>query len=282
MPCLHCRTFPGSSLPGRKCPTTTSWTLTPLYGDVPFSKQSRQSSSSSIRHRRASLSVRFERAYLNAVECDPVSAFGGIVGLTRELDMKTAERIAGNFTEVLVAPSFAPGVVEFLSSTRANLRVISWQGGRVSSFQFTGTWSGILVQEDSLPPVPAEGTGQWIGKPRPDLWNDLLFAWKTCALSKSNAIVVVAGGKTLGIGRGFTSRVDAVQWALDKAGGAARGAVLASDAFFPFADSIELASRAGIQAIIQPGGSIRDKEVFEAANSAGISLFITGRRTFRH
>jgi phosphoribosylaminoimidazolecarboxamide formyltransferase/IMP cyclohydrolase len=229
-----------------------------------------------------SLGCDLERAYLDAVDCDPVSAFGGIVGLTRELDMKTAERIAANFTEVLVAPSFAPGVVDFLSANRPNLRVISWQGGRVSSFQFTGTWSGILVQEDSLPPMPEEKTGQWIGKPRPDLWQDLVFAWKSCALSKSNAIVVAAEGKTLGIGRGFTSRVDAVQWAVEKAGEAARGAVLASDAFFPFSDSIELACRAGIQAIIQPGGSIRDKEVFEAAESAGISLFITGRRTFRH
>ncbi|NLI95664.1 MAG: bifunctional phosphoribosylaminoimidazolecarboxamide formyltransferase/IMP cyclohydrolase [Synergistaceae bacterium] len=223
-----------------------------------------------------------EQAYLNAVQCDPVSAFGGIVGLTRELDMKTAERIAANFTEVLVAPSFAPDVLDFLSSQRPGLRVIQWNGGRVSPFQFTGTWSGVLVQEDALPPLPAEMEGQWIGTPRRDLWPDLLFAWKCTALSKSNAIVVASGGSTLGIGRGFTSRVDAVQWALAKAGEGARGAVLASDAFFPFPDSIELAAAAGISAIIQPGGSIRDQEVFESAKSKGISLFISGRRTFRH
>lgn len=229
-----------------------------------------------------SLGTDLEQAYQNAVECDPVSAFGGIVGLTRELDMKTAERIAANYTEVLVAPAYAPGVVEFLSVNRPNLRVIHWQGGRVSPFQYTGTWSGVLVQEDCLPPLPKESNGEWIGKPRPELWADLLFAWKSCALSKSNAIVIAAEGKTLGIGRGFTSRVDAVQWALGKAGESSRGAVLASDAFFPFADSIELAAAAGIQAIIQPGGSIRDKEVFKAADSLGVSLFITGRRTFRH
>jgi len=229
-----------------------------------------------------SIHSNLEQAYLNAVQCDPVSAFGGIVGLTRELDMKTAERVAANFTEVLVAPSFAPGVLDFLSSQRPNLRVIQWSGGRVSSFQFTGTWSGMLVQEDSLPPLPDERDGRWVGTPRHDLWADLLFAWKCCALSKSNAIVVASRGSTLGIGRGFTSRVDAVQWALAKAKEAARGAVLASDAFFPFPDSIELAAAAGISAIIQPGGSIRDSEVFEAAISKGLSLFVSGRRTFRH
>ncbi len=223
-----------------------------------------------------------ERAYLNAVECDPVSAFGGIVGVTRELDRKTAEKIAANFTEVLVAPSYAEGVVDFLASTRPNLRVVLWKGGRVSPLQFTGTWSGILVQEDKLPPLPDEKSGEWIGTPRPDLWKDLIFAWKSCALSKSNAIVIAAEGKTLGIGRGFTSRVDAVHWALEKAGVMAKGAVLASDAFFPFPDSIDLAASAGIAAVIQPGGSIRDKDVFEAAKAKGIPLFITGRRTFRH
>lgn len=223
-----------------------------------------------------------KQAYEEAVACDPVSAFGGIVGVTKELDMETAERIAANFTEVLVAPSYAPGVVEYLSDNRPNLRVIQWQGGRVSPFQFTGTWSGILVQKDMLPPLPEEKSGEWVGPSRPELWDDLLFAWKACALSKSNAIVVASGGKTLGIGRGFTSRVDAVQWALAQAGDSSSGAVLASDAFFPFADSIELAAEAGIKAIIQPGGSIRDKEVFEAAKSLGVSLFITGRRTFRH
>jgi len=229
-----------------------------------------------------SLGANLEQAYLEAVECDPVSAFGGIVGVTRELDMGTAEKIAANFTEVLVAPSFALGVVDFLAGSRPNLRVVQWQGGRVSPFQYTGTWSGILVQEDRLPPLPEESSGEWVGTPRPDLWADLVFAWKSCALSKSNAIVVAAEGKTLGIGRGFTSRVDAVEWAIGKAGEFSRGAVLASDAFFPFSDSIELAARAGIQAIIQPGGSIRDKEVFDSAKSLGISLFITGRRTFRH
>jgi phosphoribosylaminoimidazolecarboxamide formyltransferase/IMP cyclohydrolase len=172
--------------------------------------------------------------------------------------------------------------VDFLAGSRPNLRVVQWQGGRVSPFQYTGTWSGILVQEDSLPPLPEESNGEWVGAPRPDLWADLVFAWKSCALSKSNSIVVAAEGKTLGIGRGFTSRVDAVEWAIGKAGGSSRGSVMASDAFFPFSDSIELAARAGIQAIIQPGGSIRDKEVFDSAKSLGISLFITGRRTFRH
>lgn len=229
-----------------------------------------------------SVGPNLEKAYSNAVECDPVSAFGGIVGVTRELDMKTAEQVAANFTELLVAPSFAPGVVEFLAQSRPNLRIILWKGGRVGSLQFTGTWSGILVQEDALPPLPDQEKGEWVGRPCPDLWEDLVFAWKTCALSKSNAIVIASGVRTLGIGRGFTSRVDATEWALSKAGDASRGAVMASDAFFPFPDSVELAAKAGIKAIIQPGGSIRDGEVFETARKLGVSLFITGWRTFRH
>lgn len=121
-----------------------------------------------------------------------------------------------------------------------------------------------------------------MGEPRNDLWPDLILAWKAACLGKSNAIAVVKDGGTVGIGCGFPSRVDAVRWALERAGEKARGAVLASDAFFPFADSVELASQAGIAAIIQPGGSVRDEEVKEAALRLGVSMFLSGWRTFRH
>ena len=124
--------------------------------------------------------------------------------------------------------------------------------------------------------------GTWVGTPRPDLWDDLLFAWKTAAITKSNAISIVKNGSALGIGGGFTNRVDAAAYALNLAGEKAKDAVLASDAFFPFADTVELAAKAGIVAIIEPGGSIRDKEVMERAEELGLSMFIGGTRTFRH
>ncbi|NCB17915.1 MAG: bifunctional phosphoribosylaminoimidazolecarboxamide formyltransferase/IMP cyclohydrolase PurH, partial [Synergistales bacterium] len=154
--------------------------------------------------------------------------------------------------------------------------------GRASTLQYTGTWSGILVQQDSLPLLPVPEKGEWVGRPRPDLWDDLIFAWKAAALSKSNAISIVTDGEAVGIGRGFCSRLHAVEFAVKQAGGRAQGAVLGSDAFFPFPDGVEAAAQAGIAAIIQPGGSVRDGEVSEAAEKLGISMFLSGWRTFRH
>ncbi len=221
-------------------------------------------------------------AYRKALSCDPVSAFGGIVGFTREVDLETAREVAGTFTEVLVAPAFCEEAVAFFREEKPNVRLLRWKGGRVLEQQITGTWSGILVQQDTPAPLPVPEKGEWVGEPRADLWNDLVVAWKACYLSKSNAIVFVKDGATVGIGRGFTSRVDAAEWAAHQAGDKAKGAVLASDAFFPFPDSIDKAAEAGISAIIQPGGSIRDKEVFAAAREKGISMYISGWRTFRH
>lgn len=221
-------------------------------------------------------------AYSKAFACDPLSSFGGIVGFNRTVTMETARAFTKNFAEVLVAPGFPEDVVEYLQKERPNLRVLAWDGGRVSPIQVTGTWSGLLMQEDSMPPLPDPQKGKWVVKDREDLWDDLLFAWKAAALCKSNAIVVASRKATTGIGSGFTSRVGAVRWALDQAKDKACGAVMASDAFFPFADSLEEASRAGIAAIIQPGGSVRDKEVIEAAERLGISMFLSGARTFRH
>jgi phosphoribosylaminoimidazolecarboxamide formyltransferase/IMP cyclohydrolase len=187
-----------------------------------------------------------------------------------------------HFLEILVAPDFAPEGLAHLQERRPNLRIIQWQGGRLSSQEIRSTWSGYLVQQDSLPELPSPEKGTWVGAPRLDLWGDLLFGWKAVALCKSNAIAVVKNGETLGMGRGFTSRVDAVTWALQQAGERARGAILASDAFFPFPDSIEKAGEAGIEAIIQPGGSKKDPEVMQAAERLGITMFLSGGRTFRH
>ncbi|MBL3538548.1 bifunctional phosphoribosylaminoimidazolecarboxamide formyltransferase/IMP cyclohydrolase [Aminivibrio sp.] len=221
-------------------------------------------------------------AYEKAVGCDPVSAFGGVVGISKKLDMETVLAIADRFTEVLLAPDYDEETVEILKEKKPSLRVLRWKGGRVSPMQFTGTWSGLLVQQDSLPPLPLPDKGEWIGKPRPDLWEDILFAWKVAALSKSNAISIVKNREAVGIGRGFCSRLHAVDFAVRQAGEKARGAVMGSDAFFPFSDCIKAAADAGIEAIIQPGGSIRDSEVFSLAEKLGISMFISGWRAFRH
>lgn len=221
-------------------------------------------------------------SYLKAFECDPVSAFGGIIALTREVDEKTARRIADQFAEVLVAPSFSEGASLILASEKPNLRLLEWEGGRSSGLSMASTWSGILFQEDTLPPLPVPGSGEWVGEPRPDLWDDLIIAWKAAALGKSNCISIVRDGTSVGIGRGFTSRVDAVKWAIIQADGKADGAVMGSDAYFPFPDSLEAAAEAKIIAVIQPGGSIRDEEVKQAALRLGISMFISGWRTFRH
>jgi phosphoribosylaminoimidazolecarboxamide formyltransferase/IMP cyclohydrolase len=221
-------------------------------------------------------------AFLRARECDPVSAFGGIVGFTRRADLATCHTLAEQFLEIVVAPDYDEEGLDLLRESRPNLRVLRWKGGRVFPVEFRSTWSGMLLQDDALPELPTPSGGEWIGTPRPDLWEDLLFGWKIAALSKSNAIAIVSGGCTLGIGRGFTSRVDAVDWAIKQAGAKSQGAVLASDAFFPFPDGVEHAAAAGIAAIIQPGGSLRDEDVAEAARKAGVSMFLSGRRTFRH
>jgi len=220
----------------------------------------------------------FERAHA----CDSVSAFGGVVSFTRSLNEETCRILGEYFLEILVAPDFAPEGLAYLRERRPNLRILRWQGGRLSSREIRSTWSGYLVQQDCLPELPSPERGTWTGAERQDLWEDLLFGWKAVALCKSNAIAVVKDGETLGMGRGFTSRVDAVAWALKQAGDKARGAVLASDAFFPFPDSIEKAGEAGITGIIQPGGSKKDAEVIQAAERLGMTMFLSGWRTFRH
>jgi phosphoribosylaminoimidazolecarboxamide formyltransferase/IMP cyclohydrolase len=221
-------------------------------------------------------------AYRKAFRCDSLSAFGGIVGLTRKLDMETAEAISKNFTEVLLIPDCDEDALSFLSEKKPSLRILRWNGGRVLPYQVTGTWSGILVQNDELAPLPVQEKGKWIGKPVPELWDDLILAWKTAYISKSNSVALVKEGEAVGIGMGFCSRVFAVNFAVEQAGEKARGSVMASDAFFPFPDGVEAAAAAGVKAIIQPGGSRNDEAVFKRAEELGISMFISDWRTFRH
>lgn len=221
-------------------------------------------------------------AYDRAFGCDPLSAFGGVVGVTRHIDLETAEAISKHFTEVLLCPSIDDAALKLLTEKRKNLRVMTWKGGRVFDRQMVSTWCGMLVQSDELAPLPDQKKGQWIGTPRPDLWDDLVLAWKVAAVSKSNAVAMVKNGEAVGIGMGFCSRVFAVDFAARQAGEKAKGAVMASDAFFPFPDGVEKAAAAGIAAVIQPGGSVRDEEVAARARELGVSMFISGHRTFRH
>ena len=221
-------------------------------------------------------------ALMRALTADPVSAFGGIIGFTREVNAEVASILETQFFEIVVAPSFAPGVVEHLALKKPNLRLLLLTGEYPVTEQITANRSGYLIQQDALPPLPTLECGKWIGPERKDIWEDMLFAWKTAAITKSNAIVIAKSGASIGIGGGFTNRVDATQYALTLAADKAQGAVLASDAFFPFPDSVYLAADAGIIAIIQPGGSIKDDEVARAALDTGISMFIGGGRIFRH
>ncbi|NLV82693.1 MAG: bifunctional phosphoribosylaminoimidazolecarboxamide formyltransferase/IMP cyclohydrolase [Synergistaceae bacterium] len=221
-------------------------------------------------------------AFKKALKCDPISAFGGIIGMTRCVDMETAKAITETFFEIVAAPSFADNVIDYFKEKKPNLRVLTIVPGYAPKLQITGNRVGFLIQEDKLPALPQQKDGKWVGVPRPDLWDDIVFAWKTAAIAKSNTIVIVKDGAALGIGGGFTNRVDAAAYAIRFAGEDAKGAVMASDAFFPFPDTIELAAKAGVIAIIEPGGSIRDAEVIKRTEELGLSMFIGGTRTFRH
>ncbi|MDR1019225.1 MAG: bifunctional phosphoribosylaminoimidazolecarboxamide formyltransferase/IMP cyclohydrolase [Synergistaceae bacterium] len=221
-------------------------------------------------------------AYARALESDPVSAFGGIVGFTGRVDKALAQKLAEHFYEIVAAPEFDLEAVEFLQAKKPNLRLLTVTGYYTPREQVTANRAGFLIQGETLPPPPVQSEGHWEGEPRPDLWGDLLFAWRAASLAKSNAVVLAKDFATVGIGGGFTNRVDAVRYAIEQAGDRARGAVLASDAFFPFPDSVELADQAGVAAIIQPGGSLKDADVARRAVELGLSMFVGGSRTFRH
>jgi phosphoribosylaminoimidazolecarboxamide formyltransferase/IMP cyclohydrolase len=221
-------------------------------------------------------------AYERALASDPVSAFGGIVGFTERVDKTLAQKLAEHFYEIVAAPEFDPDAIEFLRAKKPNLRLLTITGRYIPREQVTANRAGFLIQSETLPPMPVMAEGRWEGEPRPDLWGDLLFAWKAASLAKSNAIVLAKDLATVGIGGGFTNRVDAARYAIGQAGDKARGTVLASDAFFPFPDTVELAAEAGVTAIIQPGGSLKDGDVARRAIELGLSMFVGGPRTFRH
>jgi phosphoribosylaminoimidazolecarboxamide formyltransferase/IMP cyclohydrolase len=221
-------------------------------------------------------------AYERALECDPVSAFGGIVALNQTIDKKLAEKLNEIFLEIVVAPDFAPDALPILQQKK-DRRLLRYRELRFpkETLRFLG---GDLLVQDADTIVIQENS--W--KVLDDVAlseaerRDLIFAFTVCKHVKSNAIVVAKDEATLGIGAGQTNRVGAARIALAQAGERARGAVLASDGFFPFPDTVELAAQYGIAAIIQPGGSVRDPEVFEAARKHKITMVLTGVRHFRH
>ncbi|MBL7072220.1 MAG: bifunctional phosphoribosylaminoimidazolecarboxamide formyltransferase/IMP cyclohydrolase [Candidatus Omnitrophica bacterium] len=226
-------------------------------------------------------------AYLDALACDRMSAFGGIIAFNRSLDKQTAEVILNEsiFIECIAAPGYEEGAVEVFRSKK-NVRVLKMPrigAARSEEIDLKKVRGGFLVQKADMKRTSLKEIKVVTKKKVPkELLEALLFSWRIVKHVKSNAIVLAAGTKTVGIGAGQMSRVDSVRIAIEKSGGKAAGAVLASDAFFPQADSIELAHEAGISAIIQPGGSIRDKEVIEAADRSGIPMVFTGVRHFKH
>jgi len=224
-------------------------------------------------------------AYTRALEADPISAFGGIIAFNRVVDEETATAIREKFYEVVIAPDFSPRAKEILAD-KTNLRL--FVVGREACCDTRG-WKvrtvngGFLIQEEDKGTTPiAEWKIVSDKKPNEDDLAELEFAWKACKHVKSNAIVVSNKRQVIGVGAGQMNRVGSARIALEQAGDRSKSAYLASDAFFPFPDSVELAYSHGIKAIVQPGGSVRDKEVIEAANRLGIMLVFSGKRHFKH
>lgn len=224
-------------------------------------------------------------AYRRAYAGDPVSIFGGIVAANRPVDVETARAMVEIFLEVIIAPGFEEGALEILAQ-KPNLRLLEVPDllQPVDSYlEYKRVRGGLLVQDSDAGQLDPRALKVVTRRePTAEQWQDLLFAWKVVKHVKSNAIVVAAGGRTLGIGAGQMNRVGAAQIALKQAGAQAAGSVLASDAFFPMPDTVEEAARAGVKAIIQPGGSIRDEDSIKAADEAGIAMVFTGMRHFKH
>jgi phosphoribosylaminoimidazolecarboxamide formyltransferase/IMP cyclohydrolase len=223
-------------------------------------------------------------AFLGALASDPVSAYGSVVAANRTVDEAMVKAAGDLFIECIVAPGFAPAARELLAK-RKNCRLLEMPDADLEpKFDFRSVLRGVLMEDSDFGDPP--GTPEWkvVTKraPTPEEWTGLRFAWKACQFVQSNAIVFAQGEATVGIGGGQPNRVDCVRIAAQRAGEKSRGAVMASDAFFPFPDSVQVAAEAGITAAVHPGGSVRDAESIAAADAAGMAMVITGVRHFRH
>jgi phosphoribosylaminoimidazolecarboxamide formyltransferase/IMP cyclohydrolase len=226
-------------------------------------------------------------AYEKALAADPVSAYGGVVVFNRPVQAALGRALAQQFVEVLFAPGYEEQALAELAGKAATriLNDLEQRGPDVGAWEYRGVLGGLLVQERDSEIATREGMEVVCGALADEQWPDVLFAWRIVKHVTSNAIVLARSGQTIGIGAGQTSRVDAVRIALDKArelGHELSGAVLASDAFFPFPDGPQLALDAGVATIVQPGGSKRDRWVLEAVTTAGAAMVFTHRRHFRH
>ena len=237
-------------------------------------------------------------AHRKAHACDPVSAFGGVIATNGTVTTEMAAQVAEIFTEVIIAPDFEPAALEILTAKK-NQRLLRCAGPAVPAAAgraLTGASSaaldwrqisgGMLMQTRDTGSEPGDSAASWklvAGSPADAaVLADLEFAWRACRVVKSNAILLAAGQASVGIGMGQVNRVDSCRLAVTRAGDRAAGAVAASDAFFPFADGLQILTEAGVQAIAEPGGSVRDDEVIEAAQAAGVALYFTGIRHFYH
>ncbi|ROS79036.1 bifunctional phosphoribosylaminoimidazolecarboxamide formyltransferase/IMP cyclohydrolase [Cellulomonas sp. PhB143] len=230
-------------------------------------------------------------AHAKAHACDPVSAYGGVIATNAPVTAAAARQIADVFTEVVVAPEFEPEALEVLTQKK-NIRLLVVEGGPTAAVETRPVSGGLLVQEADRIDADGDDPGAWTlatgDAADAGTLADLVFAWRAVRAAKSNAILLASGGAAVGVGMGQVNRVDSCRLAVERAntlaGDAerARGAVAASDAFFPFADGLQVLLDAGVRAVVQPGGSVRDAEVIEAAKAAGVTLYLTGTRHFAH
>ncbi|MGI8615153.1 MAG: bifunctional phosphoribosylaminoimidazolecarboxamide formyltransferase/IMP cyclohydrolase [Nocardioidaceae bacterium] len=224
-------------------------------------------------------------AHRKAHACDPVSAFGGVIAVNRPVSVTMAEQVAKVFTEVVCAPGYDDGAVDVLAAKK-NLRLLRCAPAGRGGIETRGISGGLLMQSMDAVDAPGDAPATWRLATGPSVdaatLGDLAFAWRACRSVRSNAILLATGEATVGVGMGQVNRVDAARLAVARAGERAAGSVAASDAYFPFADGLSVLLDAGVRAVVQPGGSVRDEEVVAAAAAAGASLYLTGTRHFAH
>jgi phosphoribosylaminoimidazolecarboxamide formyltransferase/IMP cyclohydrolase len=224
-------------------------------------------------------------AHAKAHACDPVSAFGGVIAANGPVTAALARQIKDVFTEVVIAPEFDAEALDILSASK-NVRLLRCPAPAIASVEWRPITGGMLMQSADRVDEPGDDPANWqlkAGHPvEPGVLADLAFAWKACRSVKSNAILLAAGGASVGVGMGQVNRVDSARLAVQRAGDRAAGSVAASDAYFPFPDGFEILARAGVRAVAEPGGSIRDHLVIAAAEAVGIPLYFTGVRHFYH
>ena len=224
-------------------------------------------------------------AYLAAHACDPVSAFGGVIAANRKVTVAMAEPLSQIFTEVIIAPEYEPAALEILMK-KPSIRILTCPNTNLAPLEIRPVSGGVLLQNTDKIDAPGDDSANWKQvtgeKVSQEVLADLQFAWRAVRAVKSNAILLAKNGAAVGIGMGQVNRVDSARLSIDRAGERSKGSVAASDAFFPFADGLQILIDGGVTAVVQPGGSVRDEEVIAAANAAGVAMFFTETRHFSH